>query len=76
MPPPLDLPPDHVRQVPLHISLLRPGGVAAASGLLRCGDHLVAVDGVAVDAAKEAADLIKSADGAVTLTVRRAPPGE
>ena len=60
-------------QVPLHISFLRSGGVAAASGLLKCGDHLLAVDGAAVGEPEEATDRIKRADGAVTLTVRRAP---
>ncbi|XP_074593890.1 L27 and PDZ_signaling domain-containing protein veli [Brevipalpus obovatus] len=60
---------------PIYISKIIPGGVADRQGGLRRGDQLISVNGVTVEGEshEKAVELLKAAQGKVTLVVRYTP---
>ncbi|XP_022645713.1 protein lin-7 homolog B-like [Varroa jacobsoni] len=59
----------------IYISRIIPGGLAERQGGLRRGDQLLAVNGISVEGEnhERAVELLKQAQGTVTLVVRYAP---
>jgi len=60
-------------KAPLHISKLRPGGLAALCGKLQLGDRVVEINGCEVAHPIQATDIFRAAHHKVELRVQRPP---